>query len=203
MQQATPVICQSKNLDEAVGSVHSTVTPSSALVTGSDEFIAEYKKRNDGAEPSMSEAVKVQLDHGRTVKPDAITRPWNLRELSESERRTLFGPYDQNATTFMIFPRTRGRHAYRTHLLNRKELFNDIFTTYAFGYLMGCLDYTLPPAEVPYLSEVTGQVEYLPASISLIWRSGTDLGFRWRRWLVAWEMFSNERIMAYARSRNA
>lgn len=172
---ATPVIGQPKSLDEAVGTVYSTITTTSALRTGIDDFISEYKLRNNGQEPPMSEIVRQRLNHGRTVKPDAIAKALKATEdFKEWVENTLFGSYDQDATTLLIFPQTCGRPDYRDDIPHRSELFNDTFSIYAFGYLVGCPDYTLPVAEVPYVSKISGLTEYLPTSISLVGRPGTD-----------------------------
>jgi len=173
--RATPVIGQPKSLDEAVGHIYSAVTTSSAFHTGIKEFVAEYKRQNGGMEPAISDIVRARLDHGRTVTPkeisDALQAMQAFREWTEN---TIFGSYDADSTTLLIFPQTCGRPNYRDESPDRSVLFNDTFSIYAFGYLVGCPDYTLPVAEVPYTSKVSGQTEYLPASISLIGRPGTD-----------------------------
>lgn len=174
--RATPVIGQPKSLDEAVGSIYSAITTSSALHTGIDEFIEEYKRQNSGQEPAISEIVKARLDFGRTVTPDAVAKSLDsMQAFRQWTEQTLFGAYDQNSTTLLIFPQTCGQPDYRDVVPKRTELFNDTFSIYAFGYLVGCPDYTLPVAEVPYESRISGKTEYLPASISLIGRPGSDL----------------------------
>lgn len=173
--RATPVIGQPKSLDEAVGKIYSAITTSSALHTGLDDFLIEYQKRHS-QEPSMSDIVKARLEHGRTITPDNIASSLEAMQAFRSwTEGTLFGSHDQGATTLLIFPQTCGRPDYRDKIPEVGELFNDTFSIYAFGYLVGCPDYALPVAEVPYVSEVTGKTEYLPASISLIGRPGTDL----------------------------
>ena len=124
----------------------------------------------------MSDIVKARLEHGRTITPDNIASSLEAMQAFRSwTEGTLFGSHDQGATTLLIFPQTCGRPDYRDKVPEVGELFNDTFSIYAFGYLVGCPDYALPVAEVPYVSEVTGKTEYLPASISLIGRPGTDL----------------------------
>lgn len=88
---------------------------------------------------------------------------------------TLFGSYDQDAITLLIFPQSCGRPDHRDAVSDRTELFNDTFSIYSFGYLVGCPDYTIPVAEIPYISVATQQDEYLPVSISLVGRPGSDL----------------------------
>ncbi len=46
------------------------------------------------------------------------------------------------------------------------------FSAYAFGYLCGCPDYTIPVGEVPYESRITSHQEYLPVSLSMLSRRG-------------------------------
>lgn len=174
--RATPVIGQPKSLDDAVGHIYSAITTSSALHSGIDDFVAKYKQQNAGKEPPMSAIVKARLDYGRTVSAErvasALEATTAFREWTEN---TLFGSYDREATILLIFPQTCGRPDYRDQAPQYTELFNDTFSIYAFGYLVGCPDYTIPVAEVPFESRITGQTEYLPAAISLIGRPGTDL----------------------------
>jgi len=174
--RATPVIGQPKSLDEAVGHIYSTVTTSSALHTGIDDFVAEYRRQHGGRDPPISDVVRARLDHGRTVTPDEIADALQAMQAFRGwTENTIFGSYDADSTTVLIFPQTCGQPNYRDEVPDRSVLFNETFSIYAFGYLVGCPDYTLPVAEVPYTSKISGQTEYLPASISLIGRPGTDL----------------------------
>lgn len=174
--RATPVIGQSKNLDEAVGHIYSAITTSSACHTGIDQFIADYAAQNEGREPRITDLIKRRLDFGRSMTADDIAGALNsMQGFRDWTENTLFGSYDQDAITLLIFPQSCGRPDYRDNVPDRSVLFNDIFSIYSFGYLVGCPDYTLPVAEIPYHSRITNQIEYLPTSISLIGRPGTDL----------------------------
>ena len=88
---------------------------------------------------------------------------------------TLFGSHGQDATTLLVFPQSCGRPDYRDEVPGRSVLCNDTFSIYSFGYLVGCPDYSVAVAEVPYVSRVTGQTEFLPVLISLAGRPGADL----------------------------
>lgn len=172
----THVIGQPRSLDDAVGRIYSAVTTSAAVHTGIDEFLGKYREANEGREPVMSDIVKARLDFGRSVTPETIASSLEaMQAFREWTEKTLFGSYDQDSTTIMIFPQTCGRPDYRNKADASGPLFYDKFSIYAFGYLVGCPDYTLPVAEVPYHSEVTGETAFLPASISLVGRPGTDL----------------------------
>ncbi|KAI1630071.1 amidotransferase [Exophiala viscosa] len=174
--RATPPIGQPRSLDESVGHIYSAITTASAVHGGIDKFIDDFGVANDGKAPKISEIVRRRLDHGRTVPAqkiaDALEAMQAFRSWTET---TLFGSYDQDATTILIFPQSCGRPDYRDHVPDRGELFNDTFSIYSFGYLVGCPDYTIPVAEVPYHSTVSGKTEFLPVSISLIGRPGSDL----------------------------
>lgn len=174
--RATPPIGQPRSLDEAVGHIYSAITTASAVHGGIDKFIDDFVAANDGKTPRMSDVVRRRLDHGRGVPAqkiaDALEATEAFRNWTET---TLFGSYDQDATTILIFPQSCGRPDYCDDIPDRKELFNDTFSIYAFGYLVGCPDYTIPVAEVPYHSTISGKTEFLPVSISLIGRPGSDL----------------------------
>lgn len=174
--RATPPIGQPRSLDEAVGHIYSAITTASAIHGGLDKFISDFQTANDGASPKISELVSKRLDHGRSLEAaklgEALEAMQAFRTWTET---TLFGSYDQEATTLLVFPQSCGRPDYRDAVPDRTILFNDTFSIYSFGYLVGCPDYTVPVAEVPYFSTVTQQTEFLPVSISLIGRPGTDL----------------------------
>ncbi|KAJ9658986.1 hypothetical protein H2198_003415 [Neophaeococcomyces mojaviensis] len=174
--RATPVLGQPRSLDEATGEIYQVITTSSAIHTGIDDFIAKYKSEHDGEEPLISEIVKQRLDYGRSVQAGQVAKAVEAMEaFREWTLNTLFGSYDQNATTIMVFPQTCGLPDYRNDVPVRGETFNSTFSIYALGYLVGCPDYTLPVAETPYTSKVTGQTEHLPVTLSLVGRPGTDL----------------------------
>ncbi|KAK5194536.1 hypothetical protein LTR92_005779 [Exophiala xenobiotica] len=174
--RATPPIGRPRSLDEAVGHIYSAITTASAFHGGLDKFIQDYVAANGGTSPKISEVVSRRLEYGRALPAqqlaDAVEAMQAFRNWTET---TLFGSYDQDATTLLIFPQSCGRPDYRHHVPDRKELFNDTFSIYSFGYLVGCPDYTIPVAEVPYHSTVTNKTEHLPVSISLIGRPGSDL----------------------------
>ncbi|KAK5051431.1 hypothetical protein LTR84_003083 [Exophiala bonariae] len=174
--RATPPLGQPRSLDEAVGHIYSAITTASAIHGGLDKFISDFQTANNGTSPKISELVSKRLDHGRSLKPaklaEALEAMQAFRTWTET---TLFSSYDQEATTLLVFPQSCGRPDYRDDIPDRTVLFNDTFSIYSFGYLVGCPDYTVPVAEVPYFSTVTGQTEFLPVSISLVGRPGTDV----------------------------
>ena len=173
---ATPPIGQSRSLDRSVGHIYSAITTASAVAGGLDEFISTYEAKHDGKPPKISDLVKRRLDHGRKVPMDDISNALDATEAFKLwVETTLFGSYDQDATTLLVFPQSCGRPDYRDDIPDRSELFNDTFSIYSFGYLVGCPDYTIPVAELPYLSKITNKIEYLPVSISLIGKPGADL----------------------------
>jgi len=171
----TPPKGQPRSLDEAVGHIYSAITTSQAVSTGLDQFIEDYRKANDDKDPKISELVKRRLDHGRAVPKEDIDGALEaMASFTQWTENQLFGSYDQDATTLLIFPQSCGRPDYRDQVPDRSVLFNDIFSIYAFGYLVGCPDYTIPVGEIPYESRITGRTEHLPVSISLIGKPNTD-----------------------------
>lgn len=174
--RATPPKGQPRSLDEAVGHIYSAITTSGALHNGIDKFLADYAAANSGEEPHISSLVKRRLNHGRTISEQHLTSALQaMQAFRQWTINTLFASYDQEATTLLIFPQTCARPDYRDDVPDRSELFNDTFSIYAFGYLVGCPDYTVPVGEVPFLSRVTGREEYLPVSVSLVGKPGADV----------------------------
>jgi Asp-tRNA(Asn)/Glu-tRNA(Gln) amidotransferase A subunit family amidase len=174
--RATPPVGQPRSLDESVGHIYSAITTASACAGGLDDFIAKYKAEHNGMPPKISDLVNRRLEYGRAVSAERISDSITaMQAFSQWVETTLFGSYDQEATTILVFPQSCGHPDYRDNIPDRSELFNDTFSIYSFGYLVGCPDYTIPVAEVPYTSKVTNQIECLPVSISLVGRPGSDV----------------------------
>ena len=170
-----PPLGQSKSLDEATGHIYSTITTSSAVHTCIDKFILDYAATHNGARPRISELVQRRLQHGRGVSKKNFAKALkSMQTFAQWTETTLFGSYDQEAMTLLVFPQNCGRPDYRDDTPDRTELFNDTFSIYSFGHLVGCPDYTIPVGEKSFNSKVTGKKEYLPVSMSLISRPGTD-----------------------------
>jgi len=174
--RATPPVGQPRSLDEAVGHIYSAITTASAVHGSLHKFFDDYAAANAGNAPMISDIVQRRLNHGRALPARTLAAALEAMQAFRSwTETTLFGSYDQDATTLLIFPQTCGRPDYRDEIPDRSTLFNDTFSIYSFGYLVGCPDYTIPVAEVPYYSTVTQQTEFLPVSISFIGRPGSDL----------------------------
>ena len=172
---ATPPIGHSRSLDKAVGRVYSTITTSAMVHTHIDRFNADYALKHNGALPKISPLLQQRFDHGRKISTKKAAKALEaMQAFARWVETTLFGSHDQDAMTLLIYPQTCGRPDYRDDQFERKELFNDTFSIYSFGYLVGCPDFTIPVGEVPFLSKVTGKLEYLPVSLSLVSQPGTD-----------------------------
>lgn len=174
---ATPPKGQPRSLDEATGRIYGDITTSSACATGVDKFIADYAAANNGEKPPMSDIVKQRLDYGRTLPNDDIAA---ALEATEAFRRwmevTFFTSFDADTTTIMMFPQSCGQPEYRDKKpAENSSLFCEAFSVYAFGFLCGCPDYTIPVGEVSYQSRITDRTEYLPVSLSFLSKPGTDL----------------------------
>ena len=172
--RATPPIGQPRSLDEATGHIYSALTTYFALHTAIDQFRKKYRTKH-GRDPRISETVQRRLEYGSQLSEEQIVKALEAMGAFSNWTLNLFDSYDQEATTLLVFPQSCGRPDYRDDIPDRSVLFNDTFSIYAFGYLVGCPDYTIPVAEVPYISRVTKNTEYLPVSISLVGRPGTDL----------------------------
>lgn len=173
--RVTPPVGQPRSLDEAVGNIYSVITTSSAVHTFADRFISDYAAKHSASSPNISPLVQRRLDHGRKVSTKELTKALAATEaFARWAETTLFGSYDQEAMTLLVFPQSCGRPDYRNDITDRGELFNDTFSIYSFGYLVGCPDYTIPVAEIPFISKITQKEEKLPVSISLVSRPGTD-----------------------------
>lgn len=174
--QATRPKGQPESLDEAVGNIYSTLTAYFAVNTCVDQFYLDYSAKNNGKEPHITSLVKDRQDHGRKLSPAQVAKAVNsMQAFAEWVETVLFGAYDEEAIALMVFPQSFGIPNYRHHIMERKELFKDGFSIYAFGYLVGCPDYTIPVGEVPFLSEVTNTTERLPVSVSMVARPGNDI----------------------------
>ncbi|KAH0843071.1 glutamyl-tRNA (Gln) amidotransferase [Fonsecaea pedrosoi] len=174
--RATPPVGQPRSLDQAVGHVYSAITTASAVVGGINQFFDKHRANNNGQSPKVSDLVNRRFEYGRNVSAETITDALEAMQAFKLwVETTLFGSYDQDAITLLVFPQSRGLPDYRDDIPDRTGLFNDNFSIYSFGYLVGCPDYTIPVAEIPYLSKITSKTEFLPVSISLVGPPGSDL----------------------------
>ena len=173
--EATPPKGQPRSLDESVGSIYSAITTYSALRTGVDQFMADYANGNHGKEPPISDLVKRRLDSGRAITPRSIANALDaMQAFTQWMEDFVFGTFDNASATLLVFPQSCGAPEYRDEVPDRSVLFNDMFSIYAFGYLVGCPDYTVPIAEVPYYSRITKRMEHFPVSVSLVGRPDSD-----------------------------
>lgn len=173
--EATPPIGLPRSLDEAVGGVYSAITTYSAVHTVIDQFIADYAALHNGDKPSFSTLVQRRLDFGRSISTDTVANALDaMQSFTQWMEGFLFGAYGDDSTTILVFPQSCGEPEYRDEIPDRTILFNDMFSIYAFGYLVGCPDYTIPIAEVPHHSRVTNKPEHFPVSVSLVGRPGGD-----------------------------
>ena len=168
---------QPSTLDEAVGPIYSTLTSYSAFHTSYSQFLKDYAAANSGASPAVCPIVKARLEHGCTMTEDRVAASLlAMRTFTQWVGNILFGPFEEEAIAIMVFPQSFGVPSYRDEIPDRsKALFNDRFSIYSFGYLVGCPDYTVPVGEVPFLSRITGMEEYLPVSVSMCARPGNDV----------------------------
>ena len=167
---------QPESLDQAVGHIYSTLTAYFAATACVDQFCLDYAAQNDGLEPKITAIVKDRLDHGRKLSKSQVSNAiQSMQIFADWAEKVMLGAYDEEAIALMIFPQSFGIPDYRYDIIERKELFKDGFSIYAFGYLVGCPDYTVPVGQVPYLSEVSKKIEQLPTSISMIARPGSDI----------------------------
>ena len=173
--EATPPKGQPRSLDKSTGSIYSAITTYSALRTGVDQFMIDYAGRNGGKGPQISDVVQRRLEFGRTVTSSTIANALDaMQAFIRWMEGFVFGAFDDDSTTLLIFPQSCGAPEYRDEIPDRGVLFNDMFSIYAFGYLVGCPDYTVPVAEVPHHSQITNKTEKFPVSISLVGRPDSD-----------------------------
>ncbi|OAL37318.1 hypothetical protein AYO20_03494 [Fonsecaea nubica] len=174
--RATPPVGQPRSLDQAVGHIYSAITTASAVVGGINQFFDEYRANNNGHSPKVSDLVNRRVEYGRNVSAETITGALEAMQAFKLwVETTFFGSYDQDAITLLVFPQSCGLPDYRDDIPDRTRLFNDNFSIYSFGYLVGCPDYTIPVAEIPYVTKITSKTEFLPVSISLVGPPGSDL----------------------------
>jgi Asp-tRNA(Asn)/Glu-tRNA(Gln) amidotransferase A subunit family amidase len=167
---------QPGSLDEATGRIYSALTSYFAVREGGiDQFITSYKASNNGREPLITDIVKKRFDYGRTLDlPEIAKHLESMQIFANWVENVLFGPIDEEAIALLIFPQSFGVPNYRDEVPD-EIVFYDKFSVYSFGYLVGCPDYTVPIGEVPFVSKVTGEQDYLPVSVSMVARRGNDV----------------------------
>lgn len=118
--------------------------------------------------PKISELVSKRLDCGRSLKPgilaEALEAVQAFRTWTDT---TLFGSYDQEASSLLVFPQPCGMPDCREELPDRTVLFNDTFSIYSFGYLVGCPDDAVPVAEYHTFRLSQSRLSFSPSQSAL------------------------------------
>jgi Asp-tRNA(Asn)/Glu-tRNA(Gln) amidotransferase A subunit family amidase len=166
----------SDSLDAATGHIYSAVVSYSAVHTGGlNTFITDYTAAHNNQPPAITPIVNQRITYGNSIPAHQITHHLTQKQAFTTwVENVLFGPPPEEQITLLIFPQSLGIPNYRADFPAHPTVAYDSFSVYAFGYLVGCPDYTVPVGEVPFTSRYTGQMGYLPVSASLLARRGND-----------------------------
>lgn len=174
--RALKPVGQPDTLDEATGHIYSALVSYSALHEGGiNRFLSDYTASHSSHEPIISPIVKLRLEYGRSLQLSEIAQHLESMQVFATWVETvLFGSIDEEEITLLVFPQSFGIPNYRHDVPAKEIAFYEKFSVFAFGYLVGCPDYTVPVGEVPFESRVTGERGYLPVSVSMVARKGND-----------------------------
>lgn len=172
-------------LDEAVGFVYATLT---TYFASRDllPFLGDSSQIDQVLSPTSSPTVRARLRHGLTLSPSHVATALIAKHaFAQWFSTVLLGSLEEEAISILVFPQSFGIPDHRSEPATfgagkDRELFDNRFSIYAFGYLVGCPDYTVPVGEVPFMSTGTetgtGGVDgALPVSVSLCARPGNDI----------------------------
>ncbi|KAI9887011.1 MAG: hypothetical protein M1823_001155 [Watsoniomyces obsoletus] len=167
---------QPDSLDAATGSIYSIMTTYSAVHEGMPKFLFDYAAQNDGRQPFFDPVMAGRLEYGRKQTRSAYDEAVKGQEMfTKWVEEALFATNDDKDTIpILIFPQSWGQPAYRD-VGGEPIITWNAFSAYAFSYLSGCPDYTIPVGEVGYESRITNHQEYLPVSLSMLSRRGNDV----------------------------
>lgn len=167
---------QSESLDQATGSIYTTLTTYTIVRELIDPFIASHKATRYGKTPFVDPIVKARHDHGRQITPSQFAAAVeSAKVFSKWVCKVLFATSDAHAEIpLLLYPQSWGRPDYRDDLAEQLLAFST-FSTYSLSYLSGCPDATVPVGEVSYHSRITDREEMLPISLSVLSPPGTDL----------------------------
>ncbi|KAI9794231.1 MAG: hypothetical protein M1816_006157 [Peltula sp. TS41687] len=160
------------SLDEATGMIYSILTTYSQVHDKMPKLISDYGRQNDGRYPPIDPVVLARQEFGRKLPKEKFDAAVEAKDMfTRWVDEVLLARNDSDVIPILIFPQSFGKPKYRGNPTT-PVLFWDKFSTYAFGYLCGCPDYTIPIGEVPYLSAITRKEEFLPISLSIVSRPG-------------------------------
>ena len=167
---------QSDSLAEATGTLYQNIVYYNYIRETIDPFIADYQAAHDGRKPFLEPILSARHEYGRqiTVSQNAEAVE-SMKMFSRWILDFLLAPSDEDQVPLLIFPQSWGCPDYRDRYpASNSQLFWSGFSRFAISYCSGCPDYTVPVSELPYHSRITGREEWLPLSLSVLGRPGTD-----------------------------
>ncbi|KAF2491668.1 amidase signature enzyme, partial [Lophium mytilinum] len=178
---------QPASLDEATGSMYSTITTYTPVRAAIDPFVADYEAqfhRKPFIDPIVHKRQGIgretsDAEYAKAVEAVEMFKSWVLDVLlstKNNDKSEGDGDGDgEEVTPILIFPQAFGRPEYRdTHPEPSAAPLYASFSIYSISYVSGCPDYTIPVGEVPYESRIEGREAFLPVALSILSRPGTD-----------------------------
>ncbi|KAF2751970.1 amidase signature enzyme [Sporormia fimetaria CBS 119925] len=150
-------------------------------------FIERHRRLNDGRQPYLEPVLKKRIEYGASLSFDDFQaalpgvqgyQTWLHNVLFGNEASV--GASEPGEIVIMVFPQSWGTPSYRTRTNpapkqgENERVFWEGFSPYSISYISGCPDITVPVGQVASVSEITGQAEWLPISMSFLSQVGND-----------------------------
>ena len=171
----THPIGESETLESATEGIYQALSTYTSVREVIDPFINEFKAGNNDRAPFVDPIVRARQAEGRNVTLSQYTAALKSAEvLSQWITNVLLASSEKNQVTLLIFPQSWGNPSYRNEP-DIGPLFSSSFSIYSLSYLSGAPDCTVPIGEVSQHSRITDSEMFLPISLSILGRPGTDL----------------------------
>ncbi|KDQ63915.1 hypothetical protein JAAARDRAFT_165877 [Jaapia argillacea MUCL 33604] len=138
-------------------------------------FIADYQAANEGRMPFIDPAPRTRWAFAAARGPGAYAEEEIRKEVFTNWTAEYVFRDDEASCSdsILVYPQSTGTTAYRDRYFGAPTAPLG-FSYGRIGPFAGVPDVVVPLGQAPYNSTITGQVEYLPVTISLVTRKGCD-----------------------------
>ena len=166
---------KSETLDNATKDIYTALSTYTSVREVIEPFIAKYRAVNNGRAPFIDPIVRARQAKGLQITASQYAAALKSAEkVSQWIIDILLAPSQENEFPLLIFPQSWGTPNYRDEP-DPGPLFSSVFSIYSLSYLSGAPDCTVPIGEVSQYSRITDADMFLPISLSVLSRPGTDL----------------------------
>lgn len=173
---------QPETLDAATGLIYRALTSYNSVRHNIDPFVSAHKAACGGAAPFIDPIVRARLEHGRTMTDSEYAAAVESGKIfGKWVRDVVLSPSpssseEEEPYPLLVFPQSFGLPVYRDEPDPSAPIFHTSFSIYSLSYLSGAPDCTVPVGEVLRRSRISQKEMWLPVSLSVVGRVGSEAG---------------------------